>query len=166
MRMPGPCSFCRAECCKTYVITVTSFDILRICENTGKSAKEFAVLHEPRLLGFDPDLVLETTDGYGRYLLGISSHPCVFIRKDNRCAIHQFAPLSCLRYPFTLSGSFNGRFCPFLPGLMLRLKGPDIQKERVESELEAYKTIVKEWNKKSGKKEDCLSFLLEHTRHV
>lgn len=161
--MLSPCSFCRAECCKTYIITTTSFDILRICENTGKNAESFAVLHEPRLLGFDPDLILETTDGYGRYLLGIRSHPCAF-QKDGRCAVHAFSPLSCRRYPFTLSDSFNGRFCPFLPGLMLRLKRPDIPKEWMESELEAYKRIVKEWNKKGGKKEDCVSFLLERTK--
>lgn len=155
-----PCAFCRAECCKTYVITTTPFDILRICENTGKKAEDFTVLHEPRLLGFDPDAVLETKDGYGRYLLGIRSHPCLFL-KNNRCTVHNFAPLSCRRYPFTLSDSFNGRFCPPLPGLAFRLKGPDLAVGELKRELECYKKIIGEWNKKNGKKEDCIRFLLQ-----
>ncbi|MEM5814786.1 MAG: YkgJ family cysteine cluster protein [Candidatus Aenigmatarchaeota archaeon] len=159
--MANPCSFCSAECCKTYFITTTVFDILRICKNTGSKAEDFAVLHESRLLGFDPDLVLETTDGYGRYLLGIRSHPCIFLQKNNRCTIHAFAPLSCREYPFTLAGTFNGRFCPLLPAVLLRLKGPDIRKERMTGELESYKAIVKEWNARRGKKQDCIRVLLE-----
>ena len=166
--MANLCSICPAECCKTYFITVTSFDVLRICEGTGKKAGEFAVLHEPRLLGFDPDLVLETTDGYGRYLLGIRSHPCVFL-KNNRCAVHAFAPLSCRRYPFTLAGTFNGRFCPLLPGIALRLNGPDITRGLMEGELGSYKAIVKEWNerrKNAKRKEGCVRFLLDRTKRA
>jgi len=162
--MPSPCSLCSAECCKTYTITVTAFDILRICEKTGNPSNEFAFLHEPRLLNYDPELVLDTEDGYGRYLLGIRSHPCIFIGKDNRCMIHEFAPLSCRRYPFTLSGSFNGRFCPAFPGLLLRLKGPDLPNESMAHELNMHKKIVGEWNRKPGKKDDCVAFLLEKAK--
>ena len=74
--MVNPCVFCSAECCKTYTITTTIFDILRISSKTGKLPEDIAFLHEPRLLSYDPDMVLDTTDGYGYYLLGIRSHPC------------------------------------------------------------------------------------------
>ena len=162
--MFNPCSLCSANCCKSYIITVTSFDILRIIEKTKRSPEEFAVLHELRTITYDPDTVLDTTDGYGSYLLGLKSHPCIFLGKDNLCTIHEFAPLSCRRYPYTLSNKLNTRFCPLPSELLFRLKGPDIPITPLQKELELYKSVVKEWNKKPGKKDECISFLLEKTR--
>lgn len=159
--MSNPCSFCKAGCCSTYTITVTSFDVLRIC-GTGKKPEDFAVLHEPRLLGFDPDVVLNTTDGYERYLLGIRSHPCVFL-KDNLCTVHEHAPTSCRLFPFTVSGTLNTRFCPFPSQLMFRVKGPDIRKELLAKEVSDYKKIVAKWNRNFGTREECIPFLLKET---
>lgn len=161
--MASICSLCDANCCKSYIVTVTSFDVMRICQGSGLNHQEFALLHEPRLLGFDPDTILDTTDGYGRYVLGLKSHPCIFLKR-NRCTIHAHAPLSCRSYPFTLSGGMNPRFCPLLPELMFRLKGADIRKEELGKEYLAYKSIVKEWNKRKGERKDCIDFLLERSK--
>jgi Fe-S-cluster containining protein len=159
--MLNPCSFCSAACCRTYIVTVTSFDVLRICEKTGKDPEEFVVFHPVRLISYDPDTVLDFKDGNG--LLGFKSHPCVFLGKDNLCTIHEFAPRSCRNYPFTLAKTINARFCPLLPQLIFRFQGPEFEKELVR-EFSAYKEIVKEWNKNPGKREDCLSFILERSR--
>ena len=100
------------------MITVTVFDVLRAAEASGKKPEEFAVLYEPRLLGYDPDMILNTSDGHGSYLLGFKSHPCVFLEK-NKCSIHENAPLSCRHYPYTVAKTMNARFCLFLSQMML-----------------------------------------------
>ena len=163
--MVNPCSSCSAECCSNYIITVTSFDVLRAADASGKKPEEFAVLHEPRLLGFDPDLILETSDGYGSYLLGIKSHPCFFL-KDRRCTIHEQAPLSCRYYPHTVAGTMNARFCPLLPSIYFRLRGPETDKGKLMLELDAYKSIVKRWNDMKGERKDCIAFLLEKSQSL
>lgn len=162
--MFNPCSLCSAECCISYIITTTSFDVLRVCEKTKKKYDEFAVLHTPSLLSYDPAMLLDTNDGTGPYLLGFKSHPCIFLDKDNLCTIHDAAPLSCRYYPYTLGQKMNPRFCPLIPQILFRIKGPDIRKELLREEIESYKKIVKEWNKNPGKKEDCILFLLKRTK--
>jgi len=162
--MVNPCVFCHAECCKTYTITTTIFDILRISSKTWKRPEVIAFLHEPRLLSYDPDMVLDTTDGYGYYLLGIISHPCAYLNKDNRCSIHASAPLSCKRYPYQLDGKLNPRFCPLPSQILFRFGAPDIGRDRLVAELEAHKKIVKKWNRRKGTKEECLAFLLKNAK--
>ena len=164
--MLNPCSLCSAHCCKSYTITVTAFDVARICGATGKKPEEFAVLHQTRLLSYDPDLTLDIKDDNWTYLLGFPSHPCIFLGKDNLCTIHEHAPMSCRRYPFDLGNKMNTRFCPLPSQLLFRLKGPDIKTTQYQKELEEYKKIVKEWNKNPGKKEECIKFLLAHSKNI
>lgn len=163
--MRGPCFFCLSECCKTYTISVTIFDILRIMEHTRGSWEGFAVLHKARLLSYDPDTTLDMKDDGWTYILGLKSHPCVFLKED-LCAIHEAAPLSCKRYPFRLDGSLDSRFCPLPSNLLFRFKRPDIPAEGMEKEIRLHKQIVKEWNKKPGKKADCIPFLINKAREL
>ncbi|MFH0884565.1 MAG: YkgJ family cysteine cluster protein [Candidatus Micrarchaeota archaeon] len=163
--MVNPCSLCDANCCKSYIITATAFDIQRVMERTGRPPSEFAMLHQARLLAFDPDTTLDMEDDSWVYLLGFKSHPCVFLEK-NRCLVHRCAPLSCRRYPFQLDGKLNARFCPIIPQLVFRLKGADISASMMKDELEAYKKIVKEWNSKPGKLKECLPFLLKRAKEM
>lgn len=163
--MPNPCSFCDANCCKSYIITATAFDILRVMERTGKAPEDFSALHQARLLSFDPDTALDMEGESWVYLVGFKSHPCIFLEK-NRCGIHDCAPLACRRFPYQLGGKLNTRFCPLASGLLFRLKGPDIGTQRMLEELEAHKKIVKEWNRAPGQKKDCMGFLLERARQM
>ncbi len=162
--MFNPCSLCDANCCKSYLITITSFDVLRIANATGKLPGDFATLHQARLLSFDPDNSIDIKDDNWSYLLGLKSHPCVFLGKDNLCTIHNSAPLSCRRYPFTLTSKMNARFCPLPSKLMFVVKGADISCEGLKNELTAHQSIVKEWNNKPGTKEECMVFLLERAK--
>ena len=120
----NPCRLCDANCCKSYTITATAFDVLRVMEGTGKPADSFATLHQARLLAFDPDTTMDMEDDSWVYLLGFRSHPCVFL-KDDRCEIRDWAPQSCRRYPFQINGKLNTRFCPLLSQLIFRAKGAD-----------------------------------------
>lgn len=158
--MVNPCTLCQACCCKTYRISVTSFDVKRI--STKGINADFVEFHRPTMLAYDPDTVLDFEDDYRGGILGFQSHPCYFLKND-RCTIHNFAPLSCKRYPFTISSTLNTRICPIPCQFLFRLKNPDIPGRDVTAELAKYKIIVKEWNKKPGKKKDCLKFLLERT---
>jgi Fe-S-cluster containining protein len=163
--LPGPCSFCPANCCKSYTITVTVFDVLRAAGASGKKPEEFAVLDQARLLAFDPDTTLDMRDDGWVYLLGFRSHPCAFV-EGNRCAIHASAPLSCRRYPFQLNGTMNTRCCPLTSQLIFRVKGADLPVDPLIRELALHKRIVKEWNKKPGKKSECLAFLLKRAKEL
>ncbi|MBI5227372.1 YkgJ family cysteine cluster protein [Candidatus Micrarchaeota archaeon] len=167
--LPNPCSLCPANCCKSYTITVTAFDVARVCKATGKKPEEFVVFHQARLLSYDPDTTLDMTDDNWPCILGFKSHQCIFLGKDNLCTIHESAPLSCRRYPYTLNSKLNTRFCPLPSQLLFRLKGPDIpanEQSPLVQELQAYKQVVKDWNKKPGKKEDCIRFLLTCTESI
>lgn len=161
----NPCRLCDANCCKSYTITVTPFDILRLAKRTGRKPEEFAVLSQARLLAFDPDTTLDIEDDGWVYLLGIRSHPCYFL-ENNRCIAHECAPLSCRRYPYQLDGKLNARFCPFSSSLLFRVKGPDTGIKPLVRELELYKGIVKEWNKRPLKKRECLAFLLQRAAEL
>jgi len=165
MLMPGPCSFCSAECCRNHYITVTVFDILRIAGKTGKRPGDFAGLYHLRLLKFDNDTVIELHDnGFPEeYLLCLKSHPCIFL-DGKRCGIHDFAPSVCKTYPRQICGGFNLGLCPFPAGLLFRIFGTDMPGEYAK-ELEEYKKIVAEWNRKKGKRKDCLGFLLSKASH-
>jgi Fe-S-cluster containining protein len=163
----NPCKFCDAACCKSYTITATAFDVLRATEASGKKPEEFAMLHQARLLAFDPDMALDMQGDNWIYLLGLRSHPCAFLDlKTNQCAIHASAPLSCRRYPFQLNEKLNARFCPLLPHLIFRLQGPDLPAAQVARELELHKKLVKEWNAKPGNKSECLKFLLRRAKEL
>ncbi|NYZ73580.1 hypothetical protein H0O00_00395, partial [Candidatus Micrarchaeota archaeon] len=76
------------------------------------------------------------------------------------CSIRESAPISCRHYPFQLNGKLTTRLCPLLSQLAFRVKGPDIKTDQMVRELEAHKKIVAEWNKKPGKKAECIPFLL------
>lgn len=163
--MAGPCSFCPANCCKSYTITVTAFDVLRAAEASGKKPGEFAMLHQARLLAFDPDTTMDMQDDGWVYMLGFRSHPCAFLTGNN-CIIHAHAPLSCRRYPFQINGRLNTRCCPLPSQLIFRIKGADVPAEQLVRELELHKKIVKEWNKKPGKRAECIAFLLKRAAEL
>ena len=164
--LSNPCSLCTALCCKNYVITVTSFDILRIMEKTGKKPEEFVLLSEARLLNLDNDAVLECYDGKERYdyLLTFKSHPCYFLGDDNNCTIHEFAPLGCRLYPHNSNGKVMPRaLCPTIPKILFKIRGSDVKTQAYLNQMNDYKKIVAKWNALHGRKEDCLEFLLRES---
>jgi Fe-S-cluster containining protein len=163
--MLNPCSLCKAECCKSYLITATAFDILRIARRTGRKPKDFALLEQARILSYDPDTTLDMEDDSWIHLLCLKSHPCSFLEHD-RCTIHGFAPMACRRFPHMLDGKRNCRFCPLPSQLMFRLRAPDVSADAFLAENTAYKRIVKEWNAKPGKTADCLAFLVRRAEEL
>lgn len=186
---PSPCNLCSAICCKDYFITVTSFDVLRVAEKLDKRPEEFAVLEPARIFNQDNETVLECynddrsgtdnayrTDKKGGtqtlqtrydYLLTFKSHPCIFLSRDNRCEIFDFAPRSCRSYPLNLSGKMLphprcqsvSRLAFSVLSLASRVRHKS--DSAYARELEEYKKLVKEWNSRRGTKERCWEFLFK-----
>lgn len=166
--MPNPCSGCDAICCKTYIVTVTSFDVLEIYENLKKPIEEFAHLFPAKLLQYDWETVLHTYDN-GKYpdyhLLSLKSHPCVFLNPNNTCKIHDFRPFICRRYPYDLTGEvYMKRHCSLFSEALFKLKGA--QGDEFKWKIPFYKKIVKSWNEKKGKSKDCIDFLIKESKKL
>jgi Fe-S-cluster containining protein len=158
----NPCSGCKAPCCREYLITLTSFDVSRIAENTGKKPEEFALLSRANLLNLNESTILECYEKKERYdyLLSLKSHPCIFLAEESKCSIHGFAPYMCRSYPYTSEGNLLGRAkCNFLQKAGFRLAGVSISKEDYSKQINEYMKLVKEWNRKKGTKEECWEFL-------
>ncbi len=162
----NPCSGCKAPCCTEHVITVTSFDMLRIAENTGKKPFEFSLLAPATLLNLNDALVLECYEGKLRYdyVLALRSHPCIFLN-NNRCTIHTIAPYVCRSYPYTSRGTMlrNSR-CNPLRSFLFSLTGVSIRSEEYSSQMNRYVELVKKWNSKKGTKEECMQFLINESK--
>ncbi|MDD2655373.1 MAG: YkgJ family cysteine cluster protein [Candidatus ainarchaeum sp.] len=163
--MLSPCMLCKAECCRNHLITVTSFDVLRL-HGDGYGVPDFAQFAPCSTLNFDNDMVLEFHDsGLAEdYLLAFRSNPCYFL-VNGRCEIHGIAPSVCKAYPKNASGKMMGRLCPGIPKLMHGVLGTEIRKEYAK-EIEIYREIVTEWNRGRGRMRDCMPFLLERTEEA
>lgn len=160
--MLSPCMLCKAECCRNHLITVTSFDVLRL-HMDGYRVPDFAQFAPRRILNYDNDMVLEFHDsGIAEdYLLALKSNPCYFL-EGGRCGIHKLAPSVCKAYPKDSSGKMMGRLCPGIPKLMHKVLGTEIR-EGYAREIRIYREIVAEWNRAGGRMRDCMPFLLERT---
>ena len=159
----SPCSGYGAPCCRDYLITLTSFDVLREAENTGKNPEEFSFLARANLLNLNESTILECYEGKERYdyLLALKSHPCIFLTKENNCSIHSFAPYMCRSYPYTSEGKILGRArCNPLQKAGFRIAGVSISKEEYSRQINEYMELVRDWNRKKGTKEDCWKFLI------
>ncbi|MBU0586732.1 YkgJ family cysteine cluster protein [Candidatus Micrarchaeota archaeon] len=160
--MMDPCGFCDARCCRNHVITVTSFDIVRIISKTKMKFEDFASLEPLKILNYDEDTVLECYEKGLRYdyVLALKSHPCTFL-KGNRCTIHHFSPLVCRCYPFNSIGKILKRKqCSITSDVLFRLNGPS-QTEEYSTQIKKYKELVRKWNRKKGTVNQCIKFLMK-----
>lgn len=164
--MLSPCDFCDGNCCISFVITVTSFDIGRIVSATGLKPEEFAELRRLDILSFDDDQVIECENG--RYtescLLALKSHPCCFFDKEKGCIIHRHKPLACRLYPFSENGKMGKRrLCSIASSWLFHLFKPDAGLLRqYKKEKEKYQNLVRECNRRKLKKQEAFRFLTEN----
>jgi len=160
------CDLCRAECCNSFVITVTSFDVLRIANNTGKNPEDFSYLRRLDMLKYEDSMLVEVHDEKypDYYLLSLKSHPCVFLKED-KCSIQSFKPLSCRLYPVMGNGKKSNRtLCPAFSGILFSAKNGLLEKHNEEKEL--YKKMVGECNSKKLNKKDAFDFIMKNSANV
>lgn len=165
--MLSPCDFCDGNCCISFVITVTSFDIKRIASTTGLKPEEFAELRYLDILSFDENHVVECDNKQHTEscLLALKSHPCSFFDSKKGCKIHSHKPLACRLYPFSENRKVvKRRLCPMLAGLLFHLCKPDEKLfKQYKIEKEKYQNLVKECNRRKLAKEEAFRFLTEKT---
>ena len=158
------CELCNAKCCKTFVVTITAFDLFRIAEHI-KDYKKYVEIRKPDILNYDERFLIECKECHG--LLAIKSHPCAFL-KNNRCSIWPFAPMACKLYPYNIEGKMvKNPVCPFHAKILFKFKKPDKEiVERAKKENELYALIVREWNKKKGKRKDVFEFMIKRAKEL
>lgn len=90
------CKSCDKRCCQKGLPTVYPEEKERIVKATGKE---------------------ECFEGHEKYFV-LLGHPCPFLRRDGKCAIHDLKPLDCRAYPIFIkqkNGSYEWRVdkdCP------------------------------------------------------
>jgi Fe-S-cluster containining protein len=131
------------------------------------AAGRFSELYPAKMLNLDESTVLECYESGYRYdyVLALKSHPCIFLGKDNRCRIHKLAPFTCRRYPVSQNGRiFERAPCNPISKLMFAVFGVHMTCKEHMTQIERYRAIVAKWNKKHGKKEDCIDFLIAESK--
>ena len=152
------CDLCEAICCKDLIITITSFDMIRIRDKLKKNVDEFCCLYQPKFIRVNWQTVIESVDGF--FVLALKSRPCIFL-SGNKCSIFSFAPLSCKCYPHNMFGSFsNLAVCKEIPKVIIKISNPGFSYvSKFKEEYEAYIEIVKEVSKKKLRKHEILPAL-------
>jgi len=159
---------CNGNCCASFVITITSFDLLRIMKETGLKPEEFSQLRRLDILSYDDSQIIECKENKFKdyYLLSLKSHPCYFFDSKKGCKIHSAKPMACSIYPFNEYEKFSEKsMCPFISGLLFRTSKP--QKENIlkyKKEKELYCELVKKCNSRSRTRENAMKFLVSETK--
>lgn len=143
MMLRGACTFCNAICCKTFTITVSVFDVLRISHYTGRDPWDFSEWIKPRILNLSSEII-ETKEGM--YVWALKSHPCIFL-KGNACSIYSFAPMSCRLYPHNIKGEVvSYPICPLISKTLFKInfKQSESLRKRAEEETYLYRQLLSE----------------------
>ncbi|MFH1221962.1 MAG: YkgJ family cysteine cluster protein [Candidatus Micrarchaeota archaeon] len=171
-RFMNPCRFCDGNCCISFIITVTAFDVLRAAKASGAKPDDFAYLRRLDLLNFNDADVIECYEKcYGKllqesYLLVLKSHPCFFYNTVTGCKVHEKKPLACRLYPFDEKGSYGKRaMCPLVSNAFFRFAQPSAKLfEQYRKEKAAHAKIVAACNKRKLTKEVAFRFILAQAR--
>ncbi|MDO8553707.1 MAG: YkgJ family cysteine cluster protein [Candidatus Micrarchaeota archaeon] len=160
------CQRCN-KCCTSFGVCLTIFDIIRICNETGKNPAEFIVLIDD----YQPRERTESAVKINRemkilVLKHSETRVCSFF-KNGGCSIYDFRPYLCRTYPFVLKNGLlsdvQNRACEAL----WYPKGENKEKYLKDlaiyyGQIDYYKKIVDEWNAKHvGTLEDFLSFAIK-----
>ncbi len=157
------CFGCLSLCCRISA-AVTTYDILRVVEATGKPVNEFVQYCpvEKNALGF------KALNDRMEFYLKREHDSCVFLRGRPQaiCTIEDYKPGVCLTYPFSLrNGKVSIREDALCPPLNKRKT--DYEKMSPEAlgdcqyELDVYAEIIEDWNalaKGDEKPEEFLDF--------
>ena len=105
------------NCCKTLKIVVDSADIRAAAKHLSMNPREFE------------ELYVETSPEDGAKLF--KSTPCMFLGRDNKCAIYEDRPKACRDFPYLHDRDFRSRTlmmientgtCPIVFNVWQRLK--------------------------------------------
>lgn len=159
------CDICNAACCKNALITITSFDMIRIRDNIHKKPEEFCMLYEPKMIRVNWNTVIETKQGL--FVLAIKSRPCIFL-KEKTCTIFSFAPLSCKIYPHNLEKNLSAfALCNGISKVIFKINNPGFPYiDKFRDEYEQYLNIVRKTSALKLDKNDIIKHLEQETEKI
>ncbi|MFA5049405.1 MAG: YkgJ family cysteine cluster protein [Candidatus Micrarchaeia archaeon] len=172
----GACSKCQANCCKSYLIALTSFDLRRIYKKTN-SLDFFTTINADN---FDTCLaqsfILFEKDAPKEYFLVLSrkkNGSCIFLGKDNLCAIYNERPIVCRIYPFRYRNEkilYKDKIkCPAEWEITPKIKEEFLKAHKMQlEELKSFGARCREWNanhSKTGNLELFLKFILQQPKN-
>ncbi|HME52066.1 MAG TPA: YkgJ family cysteine cluster protein [Candidatus Lokiarchaeia archaeon] len=158
---------CSGFCCSEYTVLITAQDAKRILENIPP-------LHPYQFLTFY-DQSVETLDFYpiikikgkGQVLGMIQDEKrktCPFHTALGLCGIHNFSPMVCQTYPFTMTDDHE---LTYVGKVKCGALFPPYSEERAMAnvlkaweEVDQYKTMVDEWNAAHGEDGSFEEFLI------
>ena len=158
---------CDGHCCREYAILITAQDARRILDAiSALDVRKFIYFY---LGGIEPGNEYAKIKINGKeYCLGMLFVPkteaCLFQTHLGLCGIHEFSPMICRAFPFTLNDKNEVIYkediiCKQLLPMSNLKELKDFLVKR-QSELKEYRKIVSEWNEKypSGSMMQFLQF--------
>jgi Fe-S-cluster containining protein len=158
---------CTGFCCSDYTVLITSIDAKRILDSIpGMHAYQFLTFYDESVetLDFYPIIKIK---GKG-YVIGMiqdsKRKTCPFHMALGLCGIHDFSPMVCQTYPFSLTEDHE---VTYLSKVKCGKLFPPYNEERTKKvvlqswkEIDEYKTLVKKWNDTRGADGDFDDFLV------
>ena len=99
-----PCNSCNAECCRNYVVCLTSFDFVRLADFLGSKDFCYAVQSREVSARLVQSFFLWENDRFGEYYLCIRRDKrefCSLYGSGKVCTVHPARPRVCKIYPFS-----------------------------------------------------------------
>jgi Fe-S-cluster containining protein len=95
------CTSC-GECCRRHRAAVTSFDVSRLVDATGRTARELVDWLAPDEVDMtgEPESFVELSEGRRLLVLARSADGCSLLGADNLCSVYAARPLDCRAFPF------------------------------------------------------------------
>lgn len=143
------------NCCTSFGVCITIFDVLRISKDTGKKPEEFVALiddYQPRERA-EPAIKIN-----GELKLLVLKHnetrTCSFFNGKG-CSIYDYRPYLCRTYPFILK---NGKLADVKNRACIIFwypKGKERESyieslENYYKQIDKFKEITEEWNSGAG----------------
>lgn len=164
---------CDGHCCWSYVVLITSEDAIRLSENLEISPFEYLTFYEGKVekSGYYPIVIINGYEAvlgikYAEELKDQNKWPCHFFNmKTGLCQVHNFKPMVCGTYPFSMDAEGNlGHLEKILcPSKWEAQKKDSVRKIIRQSwqEIGVYKEKAKIWNEKYKDRgfDEFLSFM-------
>jgi Fe-S-cluster containining protein len=144
---------CSGFCCSEYTVLITILDVQRILKNIPPlHPYQFCTIYDAEVetLGFYPKVMIEGEEKVIGMINDEKHHTCPFHTALGLCGIHNFSPMVCQTYPFTLTEDGELTYvsktkCPKLYPPMDEEGTAKCIKQAWE-EVDQYKAMVEEWN--------------------
>ncbi|MHA1792788.1 MAG: YkgJ family cysteine cluster protein [Promethearchaeota archaeon] len=146
---------CSGFCCSEYTVLITIQDVKRIIDHIpGIHPYQFMTFYDESVetLNYYPIIKIQ---GHG-YVIGMiqdeKRKTCPFHTALGLCGIHDFSPMVCQTYPFSLTDDLE---LTYISNPKCGKLFPPLDKERIKKiilqswrEIDEYKELVRRWNEK------------------